>query len=240
MIKAIVLAAGKSSRFGKPITKVCHFLQNKRILHRVINNLVETKIDDITVIIGHQGKIVKRILKKWNVHYAIQQKQLGTGDAIKAVRGIEGDILVVFGDKPLFRPQTLKEFIQTHLAAQTVVSVATVIHPNPEAYSEGKGSVIRVNGRIIAFEYQKNLNECDAALYMFKSSWLWKNIDKLQPKKFGPYKDEYCLPDLINLAYQQDKKIGEYRIRDYLETIGVNTQKQFQEAAEALNILGEA
>jgi len=225
MIAPIVLAAGRSTRFQDEKTKLLHQLGEIEILKRVICNLERAGFRGIRVVVGHQRHdVVKALGDKYQ--YIIQPKQDGTGSAVKACRGqipnYYEDVLVVFGDKPLFRPQTIREFVETH---KGIITIATVEHPLPESYSEGWGTVARCDGKVRALKKLHGTLECDAALYMFNAKWLWMNLDYLEK-----HNGEYYLPDMVEIAFRQGLDIGEYRVHNYKEATGINNKMQFEEA----------
>jgi bifunctional UDP-N-acetylglucosamine pyrophosphorylase/glucosamine-1-phosphate N-acetyltransferase len=233
MIVPIVLAAGRSTRFKDEKTKLLHQLGEIEILKRVAMNLERAGLRGIRVVVGHQREDVMKALGD-TYEYIVQPAQRGTGDAVKACRGKirnhYDDVLVVFGDKPLFRPQTIRELIKAH---KGIVTIATVEHPTPEQYSEGYGTVLRYDGKILALRKIEGTTECDAALYLFNAKWLWMNLDYLEN-----HRGEYFLPDMVEIASRQGLKIGEYRVSNYRETTGINTKEQFQEALGYLEQMG--
>ena len=234
MIVPIVLAAGRSTRFEDEKTKLLHQLGEIEILKRVVTNLEQAGLRGIRVVVGHQQDDVREALGD-TYEYIVQEKQQGTGDAVKACRELipnhYDDVLVVFGDKPLFRPQTIREFIKAH---KTNITVATVNHPLPESYSEGWGTVIRNDGKLYALKKAPNTLECDAALYLFNAKWLWTNLNYLEKH---PEKEEYFLPDLVEIASKQSTPIGEYRVLNFKEATGINNKVQYAEALSYLNTM---
>lgn len=248
--KVLVLAAGRSTRIKDPMTKMLHQLGEKRILERVLHNVKEAGFDDITLVLGHQRDLIVKELPDYK--YVVQEEQLGTGHAVLcAVKHtaepnddlgdfvLESNTLVLFGDKPLLRPQTIKEFVESHIKSGKVLTCSTVIHPIPENYSEGYGTVVRVkdelgNSRIIALHKIEDTTECDGGMYIFNTLWLWKNINKLKAHDING-KVEYYLPDLIEIATYTGNIINEYRIEDYKEATGINTPEQKLEAETYLN-----
>jgi bifunctional UDP-N-acetylglucosamine pyrophosphorylase/glucosamine-1-phosphate N-acetyltransferase len=237
MIAPIVLAAGNSTRFQDPKTKLLHKLDNVAIVKRVVVNLINVGFTEINIVTGHQECAIKEELDPEfaviNTRFITQDVRLGTAHAVMQCRDFvrADDILVVFGDKPLFTPQTIKEFISYHENITRkqpggIMTIATVEHPNPDGYSEGYGTVVRHDGKVIALRKIEGTTECDAALYLFNANWLWENIHKLSPHK----DNQFFLPDMVELAYRQGLYVGEYRVKNHREAVGINTKEQFQEA----------
>jgi bifunctional UDP-N-acetylglucosamine pyrophosphorylase/glucosamine-1-phosphate N-acetyltransferase len=238
--KVLVLAAGRSTRIKDPVTKMLHQIGEKKILERVLNNVKDAGFDDITLVLGHQRDLITKELPQYP--YVVQEEQLGTGHAVMCalVDVFTSEYtLVLFGDKPLLRPKTIKAFVDSHIKSGRVTTASTVIHPIPENYSEGYGTVVRVddgfgNKRIIALRKIEDTMECDGGMYIFNTEWLYLNIHKLEKhEKNG--KIEYYLPDMIELAINQGNMINEFRIEDWKEATGINTPEQKLEAEKYLN-----
>lgn len=244
-VQVLVLAAGRSTRIRDPKTKMLHEIGNKKILERVLSNIKEAGLENITLVLGHQRDLIVKELPEYP--YVVQEEQLGTGHAVKCAlpnllednddagtHKITGYTLVLFGDKPLLKPNTIKEFVESHIQSGKVLTASTVIHPVPENYSEGYGSVVRIDGRIIALRKIEDTMECDGGMYIFNTEWLFLNINKLgKHEKNG--KEEYYLPDLIEVATKKGDIINEYLIKDYKEATGINTPEQKAEAESYLN-----
>lgn len=234
--QVFILAAGRSTRIKDPVTKMLHEIGERKILERVINNVKEAGLEDITLVLGHQRDLILKELPDYP--YAIQEEQKGTGHAVMcAMKSIvpanSDDTLVLFGDKPLLKPKTIREFVDSHIKSKKVLTASTVVHPIPEDYSEGYGTVVRVDGKIVALKKIEDTMECDGGMYIFKTWWLWLNIDKLQEHDIHG-KVEYYLPDLIELAIHKGDIINEYRIKDWKEATGINTPEQKLEASKYL------
>lgn len=241
--KVLVLAAGRSTRIKDPMTKMLHQIGEKKILERVLNNVKEAGFDDITLVLGHQRDLITKELPQYP--YIVQEEQLGTGHAVMCALENQNELLlsdcllVLFGDKPLLKPKTIKEFVESHIKSGRVTTASTVMHPIPESYSEGYGTVVRVDDgfghkRIVALRKIEDTAECDGGMYIFNTEWLWLNIHNLEKhEKIG--KVEYYLPDMIEIAINQGNMINEYRIEDWKEATGINTPEQKLEAEKYLN-----
>lgn len=228
--QVLVLAAGRSTRFGDPVTKLLHEVGRVKALRRVLDNLRDARFLDIHLVVGHQKELIFSEFPDCPAF--TQLEQLGTGHAVAQAKGLNNSdcTFVVFGDKPLFKPQTLREFIKRHYSVGAPMTIATISHPSPDSYSEGYGTVVRVEGKLMALRKVEGTIECDGGLYAFKTEWLWSNIHRLQPHDNGRGKKEYFLPDLVEIVVGDGETVGEYRVENYKEAIGINTQKQLQEA----------
>jgi len=241
IVDVIILAAGLSRRFGSETTKMLHDLKEVKILERVLKNVRDAGIPDtrIYIVIGHQGRDVRSVIGN-SYHYVIQEEQLGTGHAVACCRGkVHGDqVAVMFGDKPLFRPETLREFFQAHALNKTSpITVSTVHVPEVTKYSEGYGTVIRnKRGRVVALERTTLTKECDAALYAFNGEWLWNNVDMIRKRVYREgSKGELGIPDLVRVAVEQGFEAHDFLVADWREAIGINNKDQFAQAEAVLS-----
>ena len=245
-VHVLVLAAGRSTRIKDPVTKMLHKIGETKILERVLANIKEAGLTQVTLVLGHQRDLILKELSEYP--YVVQEELLGTGHAVKCALTkllganddsgsfvLSGHTLVLFGDKPLLKPQTIREFVEKHLEKGRVLTCSTVVHPTPEHYSEGYGTVVRVNGKIVALRKIEDTEECDGGMYIFRTDWLFLNIHQLKKHEInGNGKVEYYLPDLIEIATQSLDIINDYRIQDYKEATGINTPEQKAEAESYL------
>ena len=116
MLTVAILAAGKGTRMASTLPKVLHKLSGKTLLQRVINSCNELKPDKIFIIVGHKSKEVEdTVLKNKNIHFIVQNPQKGTGHAIQVlsqeVKKHEGKLIVLNGDVPLIKAETLRDLI---------------------------------------------------------------------------------------------------------------------------------
>ena len=130
MLTVAILAAGKGTRMASSLPKVLHKLSGKTLLQRVINSCNELKPDKIFIIVGHKSKEVEgSVLKNKNIHFIIQNPQKGTGHAIQVlsqqVKKHEGKLMVLNGDVPLIKAETLKDLIKYHDSKRADVSLIT-------------------------------------------------------------------------------------------------------------------
>lgn len=229
----IVLAGGKSKRFNSEKSKVLHELLGKPILSYSIENLKKLKIKKIYIVVG--GKSKEEIIKKFKKEAQIidQKLPLGTGDAVKkALQEIKerDDLIVLPGDAPLLRYETLKNFIEFYNKNKPDALILTAIFENPRGY----GRIIKENSRIIriveeidANEEEKNIKEINTGVYIFKRESIERVIDKIKPLN---KKGEYYLTDCIQLLNSEGAKILAYQSPEPEECIGINKREDFIKA----------
>ncbi|MFH0771172.1 MAG: NTP transferase domain-containing protein [Candidatus Omnitrophota bacterium] len=232
-IGCVILAAGKGARFNSDKPKVLHELHGKPILQNVLDVSAAAGFNCPTVVIGPKSGQLRDFLKN-KANIAVQKKQIGTADAIKSA-GKElfcfEDILILYGDVPLVKPETLKSLIKEHKRSGASCTLLTVILDDPAEY----GRIIRDNsggvGGIIehkeASEEQKKIREINTGLYCFKRRELFNAIEKVRR---SPVKKEYYLTDLISILIGDGKKVSALRTNDPNEVIGINSREDLSKA----------
>ena len=109
---AIILAGGQGTRMKSPLPKVLHPVAGQPMISRVIQTCRLAGVTDVRVVVGHGQSLVKTVLEPLNVHAYVQEKQLGTADAVRSSKldSIESDVIIMNGDHPLITDQDLKKF----------------------------------------------------------------------------------------------------------------------------------
>lgn len=238
-IKALILAAGKGTRIkAQKIPKVLYPLLEKPMILYSIEALKKAGFRKPVIVVGFQGKKVKELLKDKAV-YVWQKRQLGTGHAVlqakKALSGTDS-VLIIYGDMPLWQPETFKKLIKTHQKTKAIFSMVTVIFKNPEFFQYGriirdeKGKLVGIVEEKEASADQKKIKESNPGCYLIKTHWLFKNLPKIKKSASG----EYYLTDLLALAVKQDVKINIVPISDWRQAVGINTKKQLALAEKIL------
>ena len=114
---AIIMAAGKGTRMKSKSSKLLHKIYGKEIITRAVENVKKSGIEDIITVVGYKREEIQNLLKD-TVKYAIQEEQLGTGHAVmqaaKMLEGKKGKVLVLNGDHPIMRPETLRNLVEIY------------------------------------------------------------------------------------------------------------------------------
>jgi len=224
MLAIAILAAGKGTRMVSNFPKVLHRLSGETLLNRIINTSKKLNPDKIFVVIGHKPDLVKESLNDKNVEIVLQQPQLGTGHAVqvlsKEFKNFKGNLLILNGDVPLIRTESLKELLKVHSSRDADVSLITTEKENPFGY----GRVFKKDNLIdkIIEEKDCSLNEkrnnlINAGIYCFNWERLSKVIDNL---KSNNNQKEFYLTDTISLL----GKAISHEIMDEEEIQGVNNR----------------
>src|SRR5690349_13516711 len=139
MVAVAILAAGRGTRMKSDLPKVLHTLGGRSLVERILNSCLTLSPSRRLVIAGYRADLVKEALQSFSdLEFVEQTQQLGTGHAIQQLlphlQGFEGNLLVLNGDVPLLRPQTLKLLLETHQQQQNAATLLTAQLPNPQGY----------------------------------------------------------------------------------------------------------
>ena len=228
---ALILAAGQGKRMKSDLPKVLHKLGNKYMIDHVINISREAGIDRQIVVIGHKADLVRESLKDRDVAFALQEEQLCTGHAVMAARdhlaGFDGDLVVLCGDMPLVKADTIKRLIDERERLNAAAVVLTVVLDDPGKY----GRIVRdENGLLKAIvEYRdaddtiKEIKEVNTGAYCFDWKKLEKILDHLNDEND---QNEYYLTDSISIFVKEGEPVGALVASDPNEGFGINSEDE--------------
>lgn len=227
-LRAVVLAAGKGTRMNSARAKVLHEAGGRPILHYVLDLCGELEAETV-VVVGHQAEAVKESCAgRTGVAFALQEPQLGTGHAVQvAVKEMgrqEGPVLVLAGDVPLLRVETLRALCALRQKTGAAAALVSVMTPSPGAY----GRIVRgEDGRVRsiveardATREQLLIDEVNASLYVFDGARLDAVIRSLRSDNA---QGEFYLTDVIGMMAEGGDRIEALIAADPSETAGVNT-----------------
>ncbi len=226
----VIMAAGKGTRLKSKRAKVLHEIAGKPLLAHVIEAARKVvPAEDIHVIIGHQAENVRAAVKGYGVRFVLQAEQRGTGHAIMCARDQVKDyenILVLSGDVPLIRTETITQVRDFHLAKKAAMTILTAEPSNPFGY----GRIIRASAgsdRVKAIVEQKALTkaqqktrEINSGIYAFATRPLFANIDRLSTD--NPH-GEFYLTDMAALLVKAKLPVVALKAEDFAEVLGANT-----------------
>jgi len=236
MVAVAILAAGRGTRMKSQLPKVLHPLGGRSLVERVIESCLEINPIRRIVIIGYEGEKVKTALNNIpDLEFVEQKEQLGTGHAIQQLlphlEGFSGDLLVLNGDVPLLRPQTIKHLIETHKQNHNSATLLTAHLPNPKGYGRvfcnGQNVIQQIVEDRDCTAAQKQNNRINAGVYCFH----WPDLAKILPNlKADNDQKEYYLTDAVN----ELQPVMAVDVEDYEEIIGINDRKQLAIVHEIL------
>jgi bifunctional UDP-N-acetylglucosamine pyrophosphorylase / glucosamine-1-phosphate N-acetyltransferase len=179
-VSAVVLAAGKGTRMKSAKAKVLHELFFKPMLHHVLDAVVAAGIEQIAVIVGHQRKEVLASLHGYRIVPVVQEEQLGTGHAVfcaEAACAQAGLVMILCGDTPLIRPETLQAMLRQHQEREAALTLMTTELDQPFGYgriiSDASGHVLRIVEEKDADEAERAVCEINAGIYLAAKEFLF-------------------------------------------------------------------
>ncbi|MGL5960412.1 MAG: bifunctional UDP-N-acetylglucosamine diphosphorylase/glucosamine-1-phosphate N-acetyltransferase GlmU, partial [Cetobacterium sp.] len=202
----------------------------------MVQKIVETcsKIGSIEniLILGHKKEEVLKILQ--DSDYVVQSEQLGTGHAVKQakekLRDFDGTVMVLCGDTPLLKEETLKNLYNYHKTAGAVTTVLTSIYQNPFGY----GRILKQDGSVIGIIEEKDatkdikaIKEVNAGVYCFEAKELLVALEKIDNKNQN---GEYYLTDVISINVKDGKKVEAFLLEDNDEILGINSKIELEKA----------
>ena len=229
---AIVMAAGKGTRMKSNKSKLVHKIYGKELVRRVAELAYKIGSDDVVAVVGHMREQVQEVLGD-SVKYAYQDELLGTGHAVMQaapfLEGKKGKVVVLYGDVPIIRPETLKKLIEKSVTSKEYATLLTAIYENPTGYGriirdEG-GSVEEIVEEKDANSYQKKIKEINSGIYCFDIEELLKALKFIKPNNA---QGEYYLTDVIKIMNDKGLKTGAVIVEDNTEILGVNDRAQLE------------
>ena len=236
MLAVAILAAGKGTRMKSKLPKVLHYLGAKTLVERALDSCQSTTLARQFVIVGYQSEEVKKALSHLSqVEFVEQKEQLGTGHAIAQVTphlvDFEGDILVLNGDVPLLRPETISQLVATHQENGNDATLLTANLPNPKGYGrvfcDSNNLVTQIVEDRDCNSAQKQNHRINAGVYCFNWAALKKALPKLSTNND---QQEYYITEIFDYLDQ----VMALDVDDYLEITGINDRRQLAIAYDIL------
>jgi bifunctional UDP-N-acetylglucosamine pyrophosphorylase / glucosamine-1-phosphate N-acetyltransferase len=235
-----VLAAGRGTRMKSARAKVLHPALGVPLLEHVLRTVRALEVDPVTVVVGHQAEAVEAAFAGRGLRFVRQDPPRGTGHALMVARDELAShgartVLVVNGDVPLLRPETLASLLKVHEDSRAAATLLTVDLPDPGAY----GRVLRgTDGQVRAIveardasDEERRIREINAGIYAFEVATLLPLLSGLQPQND---QGEYYLTDVIGLLRSAGRSVHAVKAADPAEALGVNTVGELAEVARIL------
>lgn len=237
--KAIILAAGMGTRMKSDLPKALGTVYDKTIIEELIYSLSTADINEVCLVIGHKGDMIKDKLSYLNnISYAVQQQQLGTGHAVLMTKDMikkDENILIVYGDMPFISKSTLSHFISNFEQSNVDVSMITATPDPTPAYGRivrnSDGYVVDIIEQKDADEEIKKIKEVNYGIYLFKGDVLIQTLNMLDNNNAA---GEYYLTDTIRHAANLGKKINSYILENPEECKGVNSRIELEKVVKTL------
>jgi len=219
--------------------KVLHQLDGRPIIAHVIRAALSLQPQKIYVVVGHQAVQVEaavraEVSEKELVAFALQAQQRGTGDAVLSARAelenSNSTLLVMSGDVPLVRNETLSKLIEHHNSSKAVCTILSVKLENPTGYGRivrnDEGRFTRIVEQKDASEDEKQIREVNSGIYCFDTVKLFKALEYVQPAN---QQQEYYLTDAPAILLADGEKIEVFLVNDPREVSGINSRAELAE-----------
>lgn len=225
---ALILAAGKGKRMKSDLPKVLHKLDGRYVIDHVIDSVREAGIERQILVIGHRADKVEEALRDRGVEFFLQAEQLGTGHAVMMAEpllaGFDGDLVVLCGDMPLVRPETIRGLLRERQRLNAAAVVLTAILEDPCQY----GRIVRDEDGLLkaivefgdADDNIRKIKEVNTATYCFDWKELKSILGRLDDKN---HQGEYYLTDSIAVLVSNGRNVGALAVTDPAEGLGINS-----------------
>lgn len=235
----VILAAGKGTRMKSDLPKVVHKIDNRELVNYVIDQAEAVDSSETYLVVGYKKDIVIDATSDRGVSYVEQKEQLGTGHAVmmaeESLKDKDGAVLILCGDVPLLRSETLNKLKETHEKENAFATVLTTKVENPFGYGriikDADGNIEKIVEQKDANEEEKKVDEINSGVYLIDCKSLFGALKNISSNNA---QNEYYLTDVIAILKSEGKKVTTYLTEDYTEIYGINTLEQLKEAEEVI------
>ncbi|MBD8034998.1 MULTISPECIES: bifunctional UDP-N-acetylglucosamine diphosphorylase/glucosamine-1-phosphate N-acetyltransferase GlmU [Solibacillus] len=237
-IYAVVLAAGQGTRMKSKLYKVLHPVCGKPMVEHVIDHIGSLDVERVVTVVGHGAELVQETLGNKS-EYVLQAEQLGTAHAVQQtepiLKGLTGTTLVVCGDTPLIRPETMQALLDHHASENAKATILTAVTDNPTGYGrilrDNNGQVSQIVEQKDATQEQQLVKEINTGTYCFDNEALFEALKQVKNENA---QGEYYLPDVIEILQKQGEIVAAHVTDSFDETLGVNDRFALSQAEELM------
>ncbi|MFH1679658.1 MAG: NTP transferase domain-containing protein [Candidatus Eisenbacteria bacterium] len=234
---ALVLAAGEGKRMRSSLPKVLHVLMNRTLIEWVLEAVGAAGFPRVIVVVGHGGGEVRRAVSRPEIEFVRQEEQKGTGHAVLQAEpllgGFGGSLVVLSGDVPFVRPETLEGLVRLHEERGGGATVATAEMPDPAGYGrivrDGRGGIDRIVEEKDATDEERKIREINSGTYAFDSKALFDALPRVGAENAS---GEIYLTDVVAILRGEGRSVLPYPVGDRWEIFGINTPEHLEAAAE--------
>jgi bifunctional UDP-N-acetylglucosamine pyrophosphorylase/glucosamine-1-phosphate N-acetyltransferase len=233
---AVILAAGQGKRMKSDKPKVLHEVCGQSMIRHVVTAAFGAGVSDVVVIVGQGAEEVQANLNGVaNVHFALQESQRGTGDAVKSaknvLKGYVGPVMVLVGDEPCLRSGPLEELLVRQRSENLDCLMGTSIVPDPSGYGrilrDTTGKFLRIIEQKDCSPEQAAIREVNPSCYVFMAPLLWEALEEVRPNNA---QGEYYLTDVPEIISRRGLKVQAIATLEPDDIIGINTRQHLAEA----------
>lgn len=238
-LAAVILAAGVGVRMKSPLAKVLHLVCGVPMVRHVASAVKELSASPVVVVVPPaNGETIQKHVGGLADSYVIQEKPLGTGDAllraVDLLRGFDGHLLVTCGDTPLLSSRVLEELLAFHLERKSKATILSTFLENPCGY----GRIVRKGRRVVAIveerdatPSQRKINEINAGTYVFSSREIFKVLPRISNRNA---QKEFYLTDVIRLLTRKNLPVYAFPSSNPENVLGVNTRRELLQVNEIM------
>jgi len=229
----VILAAGKGTRLKSSLAKVLHRAGGRTLIEHIVRTCEPLKARETVVVVGHQAEQVRALVEPLGAATVLQQPQNGTGHAMQVAKRALGRAklaLVLPGDAPLVRTETLRALLPAHRNSNAAATILSAVLADPSGYgrivrkSESLVSAIVEESQLTAD--QREINEINSAIYCFKLEKLWPALGQVRPN--NQHRELY-LTDAVGVLSTKGETVAAYVAPDPREVLGCNSRADLAE-----------
>ena len=237
----LILAAGKATRFKSEHSKMLHRLAGRPLGEYILRTALAAGPDCLYMMIGDKREEVRQAFERPGLTFIEQNEQLGTGHAVMTARPelekcASPTVVVLVGDGPLLRPETLRSLVEAHRKARAAATVLTTRLENPMGY----GRIVRTGNRVraiveekVATPAEKRIHEVNSGILCFSRGPLLEHLEELSAENA---QREYLLTDLIGIFNRHRLKVAAFRLADSQQVLGVNNRVELAQMEKVLRL----
>jgi bifunctional UDP-N-acetylglucosamine pyrophosphorylase / glucosamine-1-phosphate N-acetyltransferase len=246
-LSAVVLAAGEGTRMRSTRPKPLHLLCGRAMVLHILDAVAELPVERAVLVVGHGAERVTKTLQEQGppdllIDFVEQRVQRGTGDAAMVALTAfpdddtnDGDVLILLGDTPLLRPETLAGLLEAHRGSDAAATILTARVDPPTGYGRivrGRDDrVARIVEEVDATAEERAIDEINTGIYVFRRSVLAPAIRRVSPQNAS---GEYYLTDVVEVLHDAGYTVASIEADDPVETMGINDRVQLASAEAVL------
>ncbi len=235
---ALILAAGEGTRMKSQLAKVLHPVAGETMIMRVLGTVKSAHPSKIVVVVGYQADAVRGELEGEGVDFVLQEERLGTGHAAMmaepALDGFQGTLVVLNGDTPLLRPETLEGFISDHHESGNDATVLSAVLDEPSGYGrivrDESGEFLRIVEEMDALAEERLIGEINSGIFCFECPSFFEALHRVDRRNV---QGEFYITDVMAILKGMGRSVGVYLCDQREEVLGINDRDQLL-AAERL------
>ena len=239
-LAVLILAAGRGKRMRSALPKVVHPLGCRPLMSYVLDTVFLLNPDRVLTIVGHEANSVSKTFSNPKLEFVRQGQLLGTGHAVLQTRdilkGFSGNVLVLCGDMPFIRAETLNIIVETRVKYELACCLLTLKTKEKRDFGriirDSKGNIEKIVENHDATPIQKTIDEYNGGVYCFDKDYLFQAVERLENNNA---KGEYYLTDVIQFYYNLQAPVRAVQTDDAKELFGVNSQEDLKQAEQLLN-----